>query len=56
MLWLAFNRGLLAPVQVQIAAVKESELAPSVFGIGTVDGRYAYAMEFASSFASNFAY
>jgi len=27
-----------------------------VFGIGTVDGRYAYAMEFASSFASNFAY
>jgi len=44
MLWLAFNRGPLAPVQVQIAAVNESELAPSVFGIGTVEARYAYAI------------
>lgn len=44
MLWLAFNRGPLAPVQVQIAAVNEFGLAPSVFGIGTVEARYAYAI------------
>ncbi|HSN39914.1 MAG TPA: hypothetical protein VLT92_06935 [Burkholderiales bacterium] len=56
MLWLAFNRGPLAPMQMQIATVKEFELAPSVFGIGTAEARHAYAMEFASSFTSNFAY
>jgi HlyD family secretion protein len=44
MLWLAFNRGPLAPVQVEIAAVTESGLTDSVFGIGTVEARYAYAI------------
>ncbi|MEQ1773206.1 MAG: efflux RND transporter periplasmic adaptor subunit [Burkholderiales bacterium] len=44
MIWLAFNRGPLAPVKVQIAAVKQSELSPSVFGIGTVEARYSYAI------------
>ena len=44
MLWLAFNRGPLAPVQVELAAVTESALTDSVFGIGTVDARYAYAI------------
>lgn len=44
MLWLAFNRGPLAPVQVELAAVTESGLTDSVFGIGTVEARYAYAI------------
>lgn len=44
MLWLAFNRGPLAPVQVELAAVTESALTDSVFGIGTVEARYAYAI------------
>lgn len=44
MLWLAFNRGPLAPIQVELAAVAESELTDSVFGIGTVEARYAYAI------------
>lgn len=44
MLWFAFNRGPLAPVAVQTAVVKETRLADSVFGIGTVEARYAYAI------------
>ncbi len=42
MLWLAFNRGPLAPVHVELAEVTEAELTDSVFGIGTVEARYAY--------------
>jgi len=44
MLWLAFNRGPLAPVQVQLAVAKESELTAGVFGIGAVEARHAYAI------------
>lgn len=43
-LWLAVNRGPLAPVAVQIAEVTRSQLTHSVFGIGTVEARYAYAI------------
>lgn len=44
MLWLAFNRGPLAPVQVQVAAVTRDALSSSVFGIGTVEARHSYAI------------
>lgn len=44
LLWLAFTRGPFAPVAVEIAEVSESELAHSVFGIGTVEARYSYAI------------
>lgn len=44
MLWLAVNRGPLAPVVVQMAVAKEAEIAASVFGIGTVEARYSYAI------------
>ncbi len=44
MLWLAFNRGPLAPVQVQVATVTRDALSSSVFGIGTVEARHSYAI------------
>ncbi|MGE4111266.1 MAG: efflux RND transporter periplasmic adaptor subunit [Burkholderiales bacterium] len=44
MLWLAFNRGPLAPIQVQVATVKEAAVSPGVFGIGTVEARHSYAI------------
>ncbi len=44
MLWLAFNRGPLAPVQVQMEVVREMILSPSVFGVGTVEARRSYAI------------
>jgi HlyD family secretion protein len=42
--WLLTTRGPLAPVGVQTARVLRGELRPSVFGIGTVEARLAYAV------------
>ena len=42
--WLLTTRGPLAPVGVQTARVVRADLSPSVFGIGTVDARLAYAV------------
>ena len=44
MLWLAFNRGPLAAVVVEVAAAREAEIVASVFGIGTVEARHSYAI------------
>lgn len=44
MLWFAFNRGPLAAVAVEVAAAREAEITASVFGIGTVEARYSYAI------------
>ena len=38
----AFRSGPLAPVEVSVATVESRSLAPSLFGIGTVDARYTY--------------
>ena len=42
--WLLTTHGPLAPVGVQIGSVVRADLTPSVFGIGTVDARLAYAV------------
>ena len=40
----AFTRGPLAPVQVTVAEAKQASVKLSVFGIGTVEARLAYAI------------
>ena len=42
--WLLTNRGPLAPVGVRAGSVIRADISPSVFGIGTVDARLAYAV------------
>ncbi len=42
--WLLTTRGPLAPVGVQLGSAVRADLSPSVFGIGTVDARLAYAV------------
>lgn len=42
--WLLTTHGPLAPVGVQLGSVVRADLNPSVFGIGTVDARLAYAV------------
>ena len=42
--WLLATRGPLAPVGVETATVGHSDLSPSVYGIGTVEARHAYAV------------
>ena len=42
--WLLTTSGPLAPVGVQTGRVVRADLSPSVFGIGTVDARLAYAV------------
>ena len=42
--WLLTTHGPLAPVGVQLGTVARADLSPSVFGIGTVDARLAYAV------------
>ena len=44
MAWFATHTGPLAPVVVKLAAASETEIEHSVFGIGTVEARYAYAI------------
>jgi HlyD family secretion protein len=42
--WLLTTHGPLAPVAVQTSSVVRADVSPSVFGIGTVDARLAYAV------------
>lgn len=44
MVWFATHRGPLAPVTVRVAPATESEIEHSVFGIGTLEARYAYSI------------
>lgn len=44
MLWMALHSGPLAPVEIEVAAAKQSELGVSVFGVGTVEARYSHAI------------
>lgn len=44
MVWFATQRGPLAPVAVMVESVTETEIEHSVFGIGTVEARYAYSI------------
>ena len=44
LLWFAFTRGPLAPVQVTTAEVRRAPVKLSVFGIGTVEARLAYSI------------
>ncbi|HSB48403.1 MAG TPA: efflux RND transporter periplasmic adaptor subunit [Burkholderiales bacterium] len=44
MVWFATHRGPLAPVAVRVAPATETEIEHSVFGIGTVEARYAYSI------------
>ncbi|WP_417616562.1 efflux RND transporter periplasmic adaptor subunit [Parasphingorhabdus sp.] len=39
-IWVALRAGPLAPINVTVAAVEERAIAPSLFGIGTVEARY----------------
>lgn len=41
---LAITRGPLAPTLVSVATAKRATLVPSVFGIGTIEARYAFAI------------
>lgn len=43
-LWFGYSRGPLAPVAVEIAEVKDARLTHSVYGIGTIEARHAYAI------------
>lgn len=40
--WVATKTGPLAPIQVTVTRVIKGEVAPSLFGIGTVEARRAY--------------
>lgn len=42
--WLLTTKGPLAPVGVQLGTVVRGDLHPTIFGIGTVDARLAYAV------------
>lgn len=42
--WFVTQHGPLAPQEVGVASVARGSLAPSVFGIATVEARYAYAI------------
>lgn len=44
MVWFATHSGPLAPVAVRVASATEAEIEHSVFGIGTVEARYAYSI------------
>jgi len=40
--WVALKSGPLAPIQVTVTQVAKGEVAPALFGIGTVEARRAY--------------
>ncbi len=40
--WVALRSGPLAPIQVTVTRVARGEVAPALFGIGTVEARRAY--------------
>lgn len=39
--WVAFRSGPLAPINVTVTRVEERSVSPAMFGIGTVEARYA---------------
>lgn len=40
--WVAFNSGPFAPIKVTLIKVVKGEVAPALFGIGTIEARRAY--------------
>lgn len=40
----AYTRGPLAPPKVELAQVRQGDLQPEVFGVGTVEARFSYAL------------
>jgi len=42
--WFAATRGPLAPTQVTLATASEATVQAGVFGVGTIEARYAYAV------------
>lgn len=42
--WLAYERGPLAATEVSVAKAARQDLQPTVFGVGTVEARLAYAI------------
>lgn len=42
--WLAYSRGPLAATEVSVAAAAKTDLQPTVFGVGSVEARLAYAI------------
>lgn len=42
LIWVALKSGPLAPIQVTVTQVARGEVAPALFGIGTVEARRAY--------------
>lgn len=42
--WVVATQGPLAPVKVTVAAASEAALAPTLFGIGTIEARRSYAI------------
>ena len=40
--WLTMTSGPLAPIRVTVTQVAQGEVAPALFGIGTVEARRAY--------------
>lgn len=42
--WFAVTRGPLAPPKVELGKVRQGDLQPAVFGIGTVEARLSYAL------------
>ena len=42
--WLVVTRGPRAATQVELAKVRQGDLHPAVFGIGTVEARFPYAL------------
>ena len=42
--WLTTTSGPLAPIKVTVTQVAQGEVAPALFGIGTVEARRAYLL------------
>ncbi|TXT22444.1 MAG: secretion protein HlyD [Gallionellaceae bacterium] len=42
LIWVALKSGPLAPIRVTVTQVSRGEVAPALFGIGTVEARRAY--------------
>lgn len=43
-IWFAVTRGPLAPPKVELAQVRKGDIQPAVFGVGTVEARFSYAL------------
>ncbi len=42
--WVALTQGPMAPPKVVLSEVRQGDLAPKVFGIGTIEARFSYAV------------